>query len=124
LSVLKLAEIFTEAGLPPGVFNVVQGAAETGSALVNHADVAKVTLTGSVETGKIVMAQAARSLKKVTLELGGKSPIVIFDDADMDNALNAAMVGNFYSTGQVCSNGTRVFVQRAIYGPAGIAGTL
>jgi len=115
LSVLKLAEIFTEAGLPPGVFNVVQGAAETGSALVNHADVAKVTLTGSVETGKIVMAQAARSLKKVTLELGGKSPIVIFDDADIDNALNAAMVGNFYSTGQVCSNGTRVFVQRAIY---------
>lgn len=115
LSALKLAEIFTEAGLPPGVFNVVQGAAKTGSALVDHKDVAKVTLTGSVETGKIVMAQAAQSLKKVTLELGGKSPIVIFDDADMDNALNAAMVGNFYSTGQVCSNGTRVFVQRAIY---------
>ena len=115
LSVLKLAEIYTEAGLPPGVFNVVQGAAETGSALVNHADVAKVTLTGSVETGKVVMAQAARSLKKVTLELGGKSPIVVFDDADLDNALNASMVGNFYSTGQVCSNGTRVFVQRGVY---------
>lgn len=115
LSVLKLAEIYSEAGLPPGVFNVVQGAAETGSALVNHADVAKVTLTGSVETGKVVMAQAARSLKKVTLELGGKSPIVVFDDADMDNALNASLAGNFYSTGQVCSNGTRVFVQRGIY---------
>lgn len=115
LSALKLAEIYTEAGVPPGVFNVVQGAAETGSTLVNHPDVAKVTLTGSVETGKVVMAQAARSLKKVTLELGGKSPIVIFDDANIDNALNAALVGNFYSTGQVCSNGTRVFVQASIY---------
>jgi betaine-aldehyde dehydrogenase len=115
LSALKLAEIYTEAGLPPGVFNVVQGAAATGSALVDHPDVAKVTLTGSVETGKIVMAQAAKTLKKVTLELGGKSPIIIFDDADIDNALNAAMVANFYSTGQVCSNGTRVFVHASIY---------
>jgi len=115
LTALKLAEIYSEAGLPPGVFNVVQGAGETGAALVSHPDVAKVTLTGSVETGKIVMAQAARDLKKVTLELGGKSPIIIFDDANLDNALNAALVANFYSTGQVCSNGTRVFVQDGIY---------
>ncbi len=115
LTALKLAEIYTEAGLPPGVFNVVQGAAETGAALVRHPDVAKVTLTGSVETGKIVMAEAARDLKKVTLELGGKSPIIVFDDADLDNALNAALVGNFYSSGQVCSNGTRVFVQDSIH---------
>ncbi len=115
LTALKLAEIYTEAGMPPGVFNVVQGARDTGAALINHPDVAKVTLTGSVETGKIVMAHAARDLKKVTLELGGKSPIIVFDDADIENALNAALVANFYSTGQVCSNGTRVFVQDAIY---------
>lgn len=115
LTALKLAEIYTEAGLPPGVFNVVQGAAEPGAALVRHPDVSKVTLTGSVETGKIVMAEAARDLKKVTLELGGKSPIIIFDDADLDNALNAALVGNFYSSGQVCSNGTRVFVHESIH---------
>ena len=115
LTALRLAEIYTEAGLPPGVFNVVQGAAEPGAALVRHPDVAKVTLTGSVETGKIVMAEAARDLKKVTLELGGKSPIIIFDDACLDNALNAALVGNFYSSGQVCSNGTRVFIHDSIY---------
>ncbi len=114
LTALKLAEIYSEAGLPPGVFNVVQGAAGTGAALVRHPDVAKVTLTGSVETGKIVMAEAARDLKKVTLELGGKSPIIVFDDANLDNALNAALVGNFYSSGQVCSNGTRVFIQDSI----------
>ena len=115
LTALQLAEIYTEAGLPPGVFNVVQGAADTGAALINHPDVAKVTLTGSVETGKIVLAHSANDLKKVTLELGGKSPIIIFDDADMDNALNAALVANFYSSGQVCSNGTRVFVQNTIH---------
>lgn len=115
LTALKLAEIYTDAGLPNGVFNVVQGAGDTGAALINHPAVAKVTLTGSVETGKIVMSHAARDLKKVTLELGGKSPIIIFDDADIENALNAALVANFYSTGQVCSNGTRVFVQKGIY---------
>jgi len=115
LTALKLAEIYSEAGMPPGVFNVVQGARDTGAALVAHPDVAKVTLTGSVATGKVVMAQAAGDLKKVTLELGGKSPIIIFDDADIENAINAALVANFYSTGQVCSNGTRVFVQEGLY---------
>ncbi|NNC98630.1 MAG: betaine-aldehyde dehydrogenase [Gammaproteobacteria bacterium] len=115
LSTLKLAEIYTEAGLPAGVFNVVQGAGETGSALISHPDVAKVTLTGSVETGKIVLAHSAQDLKKVTLELGGKSPVIIFDDCDMDNAINGALAANFYSSGQVCSNGTRVFVQKGIY---------
>ncbi len=115
LTALQLAEIYSEAGLPPGVFNVVQGTADTGAALISHPDVAKVTLTGSVETGKIVLAQSASDLKKVTLELGGKSPIIIFDDADIDNALNAALVANFYSSGQVCSNGTRVFIQDTIH---------
>jgi betaine-aldehyde dehydrogenase len=110
-----LAEIYLEAGVPAGVFNVVQGDARVGQMLVRHPDVAKVSLTGEAGTGKIVMADAAGSLKKVTLELGGKSPIVVFDDADVDSARNAALTNNFYSTGQVCSHGTRVFVQRGVY---------
>ena len=115
LTTLKLAEIYTEAGLPDGVFNVVQGARETGSALISHANVAKVSLTGSVETGKAVMSHSAQDLKKVTLELGGKSPVIIFDDADMNNAINGALAANFYSSGQICSNGTRVYVHEKIY---------
>ena len=115
LTALKLAEIYTEAGLPDGVFNVALGMGEAGAALVKHPDVAKVSLTGSVPTGKRVAAMAAESLKNVTLELGGKSPIVIFDDCDFDSAVNAALAGNFYSTGQVCSNGTRVFVHETIF---------
>ena len=110
-----LAEIYSEAGVPAGVFNVVQGDARVGRMLVQHPGVAKVSLTGEANTGKIVMADAAGSLKHVTLELGGKSPIVVFDDADVDSARNAALTNNFYSTGQVCSHGTRVFVQRGVY---------
>ncbi len=115
LTTLKLAEIYTEAGLPDGVFNVVQGARDTGSALISHPDVSKVTLTGSVDTGKVVMAHSARDLKKVTLELGGKSPVIVFEDANIDNAVNGILAANFYSSGQVCSNGTRVFVHKDIY---------
>ncbi|MFK8024014.1 MAG: betaine-aldehyde dehydrogenase [Ilumatobacter sp.] len=115
LSADTLARIYTEAGLPDGVFNVLQGDARVGQALVSHPGVAKVSLTGEVSTGKAVMADAAASLKAVTLELGGKSPIVVFDDADVESARNAALTNNFYSTGQVCSNGTRVFVQRGVY---------
>jgi betaine-aldehyde dehydrogenase len=114
LTALKLAEIYTEAGLPDGVFNVVQGYGETGGALVDHPDVDKISLTGSVPTGARVMAAAAAGLKEVTLELGGKSPLIVFDDADIENAIGGAMLGNFYSTGQICSNGTRVFVHRKI----------
>ncbi len=114
LTALKLAEILTEAGLPDGVYNVVQGGADTGRALVRHPGVAKVSLTGGNQTGRGVMREAADTLKHVTLELGGKSPLVIFDDADVENAVSAAMLANFYSTGQICSNGTRVFVQRGI----------
>ncbi|WP_083914006.1 betaine-aldehyde dehydrogenase [Ilumatobacter nonamiensis] len=110
-----LAEIYLEAGVPPGVFNVVQGDARVGRALVAHPGIEKVSLTGEASTGKLVMADAAHTLKKVTLELGGKSPIVVFDDADIDSARNAALTNNFYSTGQVCSHGTRVFVQRGAY---------
>ena len=115
LSATVLAEIYLEAGVPPGVFNVVHGDARVGQALVRHPGVDKVSLTGEAATGKLVMADAASTLKAVTLELGGKSPIIVFDDANIDNARNAAITNNFYSTGQVCSNGTRVFVQRGVY---------
>ena len=114
LTAMRLAEIFVEAGLPAGAFNVVHGFGLTGQALVRHPDVAKVSLTGSVPTGRRVLADAAPSVKTVTLELGGKSPLVVFDDADLDNAVGAAMMANFYTQGEICSNGTRVFVQRGL----------
>lgn len=114
LGALKLAEILIEAGLPAGLFNVVQGRGAVGSALVSDARVAKVSLTGSVPTGQKVYALAAQGVRHVTMELGGKSPILVFDDASVEDAVGAAMLGNFYSAGQVCSNGTRVFVQKGI----------
>ena len=115
LTAAVLAEVYTEAGLPAGVFNVVQGKVSTGQMLVRHPSVAKVSLTGAVETGKRVMADAAPKLKHVTLELGGKSPLVIFEDADIENAVAASMMANFYTQGEICSNGTRVFVHESIY---------
>jgi len=111
---VKLEEILLEAGLPAGVFRVVQGFAETGRLLTRHPGIRKVSLTGEVGTGKAVMADAAQSLKAVTLELGGKSPLIVFDDAKLDNAVAGALLANFYSSGQVCSNGTRVFVHRSL----------
>ena len=114
LGALKIAEILLEAGAPKGVFNVIQGDRETGPLLISHPDIAKVSLTGSVPTGRKVAGAAASQLKHVTMELGGKSPIIVFDDADIDSAISGAMLGNFYSTGQVCSNGTRVFVHKAV----------
>jgi betaine-aldehyde dehydrogenase len=113
-SAVKLEEILIEAGLPQGVFQVVQGLAETGRLLTRHPDIRKVSLTGEVGTGKAVMGDAAQTLKNVTLELGGKSPLIIFDDAKLDNAVSGALLGNFYSSGQVCSNATRVFVHASI----------
>ncbi|PTX53604.1 betaine aldehyde dehydrogenase [Gemmobacter caeni] len=114
LGALKLAEILVEAGLPAGLFNVVQGRGTVGGALVTDRRVAKVSLTGSVPTGRKVYAAAAEGIRHVTMELGGKSPLIVFDDADVESAIGAAMLGNFYSTGQICSNGTRVFVQKGI----------
>jgi betaine-aldehyde dehydrogenase len=111
---VKLQEILSQAGAPPGIFQVVQGFAETGRLLTAHRDIRKVSLTGEVGTGKAVMSDAARTLKNVTLELGGKSPLIIFDDANIDNAVSGALLANFYSSGQVCSNATRVFVHRSI----------
>ncbi|MGF1877536.1 betaine-aldehyde dehydrogenase [Photobacterium frigidiphilum] len=115
LSVLKLAEIFTEAGVPDGVFNVVQGDYRVGQMLSRHSDIAKISFTGESGTGKKVMADAAGTLKDITMELGGKSPLIVFDDAKLDNAVSAAMLANFYTQGEVCTNGTRVFVHDAIY---------
>ncbi|MFY0681252.1 MAG: betaine-aldehyde dehydrogenase [Thalassovita sp.] len=114
LAALKVAEILHEAGLPAGLYNVIQGTGAVGAPLVADARVDKVSLTGSVPTGRKVYAAAAAGMKHVTMELGGKSPLVIFDDADLESAVSGAINGNFYSTGQVCSNGTRVFVQKGI----------
>lgn len=115
LSALKLAEIFSEAGVPDGVFNVVQGDYRVGQMLTAHPDIAKVSFTGESGTGKAVMADSARSLKSVTMELGGKSPLIIFGDAKLDQAVSAAMVANFYTQGEVCTHGTRVFVHDSLY---------
>ncbi|MBQ0803367.1 MULTISPECIES: betaine-aldehyde dehydrogenase [unclassified Sulfitobacter] len=114
LSALKVAEILFEAGLPAGLYNVVQGMGDVGAALVTDPRVDKVSLTGSVPTGRKVYAAAAEGMKHVTMELGGKSPIIVFEDADIENAVSGAILGNFYSSGQVCSNGTRVFVHADI----------
>jgi betaine-aldehyde dehydrogenase len=116
LTTLKLAEIYTEAGLPDGVFNVLTGSgSEVGAWLTEHPRIEKISFTGGVSTGKKVMASASSSsLKEVTMELGGKSPLIIFDDADLDKAADIAMMANFYSSGQVCTNGTRVFVPNAL----------
>jgi len=114
LTAVKLQEVFAAAGLPDGVFQVVQGQAQTGRLLTRHRDIRKISLTGEVGTGKAVMADAAASLKQVTLELGGKSPLIVFGDAKLDNAVAGALLGNFYSAGEVCSNGTRVFVHQSV----------
>ncbi len=114
LCALKVAEILHEAGAPAGVYNVIQGLGDVGAALVADDRVDKVSLTGSVPTGRKVYAAAAAGIKHVTMELGGKSPLIIFGDADLENAVSGAILGNFYSSGQVCSNGTRVFVHKDI----------
>ncbi|NP_958916.1 4-trimethylaminobutyraldehyde dehydrogenase B [Danio rerio] len=114
VTAVLLAEIYRQAGAPDGLFNVVQGGQETGSLLCLHPSVEKVSFTGSVPTGKKIMEMASRGVKAVTLELGGKSPLIIFEDTDLENAVRGALMANFLSQGQVCSNGTRVFVQSSI----------
>ena len=111
----KLAEIYTEAGVPDGVFNVLHGDARTGSLLTTDPRVAKISLTGSVGTGKKILAAAAASLKRTTMELSGKSALLVFPDADLRQAVSAAMLGNFYTQGEICTNCTRVFVHEDIH---------
>jgi len=116
LTALRLAELAAEAGFPPGVLNVVPGFGETaGAALVAHPGVDAIAFTGSTEVGKIVMRAAADTVKKVTLELGGKSPNVVFADADVGAAVRGASTGIFYGKGEVCAAGSRILVERGIY---------
>jgi acyl-CoA reductase-like NAD-dependent aldehyde dehydrogenase len=116
LSALELAKIAQEAGLPDGVLNVVTGSGrEAGAWLVEHPDVDKIAFTGSTQTGKIVAARAAETVKRVTLELGGKSPSVVFDDADIDGAVAGALYGIYSNAGQTCEARSRVLLQESIY---------
>jgi aldehyde dehydrogenase (NAD+) len=116
LSALRIGELALEAGLPPGVLNIVTGPGRVvGDALVNHPDVDKVTFTGSPGVGRGIMRGAAGNFKRVSLELGGKSANVIFEDADIEAASKAAAAGIFFNAGQVCSAGSRVLVQEKVY---------
>ncbi len=116
LTALALASSFADAGLPPGVVNIVTGRGETaGAAIVEHPDVDKIAFTGSVEVGKTIMRAAAGTLKKISLELGGKSPNIFFADADFEAAVEGALFGVFFNQGEVCSAGSRILVQRSIY---------
>ncbi len=114
LTAAELEKAYLEAGLPSGIFQVVQGHSETGRLLTRHPEIRKISLTGSVGTGKAVMTDASATLKAVTLELGGKSPLIVFEDAKLDQAVSGALLANFYSAGEVCSNATRVFVHRSV----------
>lgn len=109
-----VAEILADAGLPDGLFQILHGDYQMGRAICAHPGIAKISLTGGVETGRLIMAQSAETLKKVTLELGGKSPLIVFADADFDLAVETALAANFYTAGEVCSNATRVYVEEAI----------
>jgi betaine-aldehyde dehydrogenase len=116
LTILELASSFADAGLPPGVVNIVTGEGETtGAAIVEHQDVDKIAFTGSVEVGRTIMRGAAATLKKISLELGGKSPNIFFADADFEVAVEGALFGVFVNQGEVCSAGSRILVQRPIY---------
>ena len=116
LSALRFGELLTEAGVPPGVVNIVTGFGhEAGAALAAHPGVDKIAFTGSTEVGKLIVQAALGNLKKVTLELGGKSPVIVFDDADHDKAIKAAAASIFRSAGQTCIAGSRLYVQRKSY---------
>jgi aldehyde dehydrogenase (NAD+) len=116
LTSLRLAELVLEAGIPPGVVNVVPGYGETaGAALASHPDVDKVAFTGSHVTGQSIIRASAGNLKRVSLELGGKSPDIVFADADLDAAVPGAAMAVFANSGQICSAGTRLFVEQKIY---------
>lgn len=118
ITTLMLAELANEAGIPPGVINVVTGGNDTGQALVEHPDVRMVSLTGSTGTGKKIMKTAADTLKRVHLELGGKAPFIVFDDADVEALAGSAVIGSTFNTGQDCTAATRVYVHQKQYNHA------
>ena len=116
LTALLLGELAAEAGFPPGILNVVPGpGARTGAALVRHPEVDAIAFTGSTEVGRAIMREAAETLKKVSLELGGKSPNIVFADADLGGAVRGANTGIFYGKGEVCAAGSRILVQESVY---------
>ncbi len=116
LTALRFAELTLEAGIPPGVFNVVTGfGATTGAALVEHQDVDKIAFTGSVEVGKEIMRVASKTLKRVSLELGGKSPNIVFADSDIETAAKYALGGIFFNQGEMCTAGSRIFIEDGAY---------
>ena len=115
LSALRLGELIQEAGFPPGVVNIVPGYGEAGAALAAHPDVDKVAFTGSTEVGKLVLQAASGNLKKVSLELGGKSPNVVFGDADLDQAIAGASSAIFFNQGQVCCAGSRLYIEKRVF---------
>lgn len=116
LTAMRLAQLVLEAGIPEGVVNVITGTGhEAGAALVAHPGIAKITFTGSTETGKRIGIQAMKDMKRVTLELGGKAPMVMFDDLDLDLLGAAAGIGTFFNTGQTCCAGVRIYAQKGIY---------
>ncbi|HZN12480.1 MAG TPA: aldehyde dehydrogenase family protein, partial [Blastocatellia bacterium] len=116
LTALKLGELIAEAGIPDGVVNIVPGFGETaGAALAAHPDVDKVAFTGSTEVGKLILQAAAGNLKKVTLELGGKSPNIVFDDADLEQAIPGAASAIFFNHGQCCAAGSRLYVEQSVF---------
>lgn len=110
-----LAQVFMDAGLPPGVFSVLHGDAHTGQLLTGDPRIAKVSLTGSIGVGKKILAATAETMKRTTMELSGKSALLVFADADLKQAISAAMLGNFYTQGEICTNCTRVYVHSDIY---------
>jgi acyl-CoA reductase-like NAD-dependent aldehyde dehydrogenase len=112
LSALRIGELALEAGIPPGVINIVSGDGETGAALVDHPGVDKIAFTGSTEVGREIGAKAGRGLKRVTLELGGKSPNIILPDADLKSAIAGSFMGIYFNTGQACNAGSRLFIHR------------
>src|SRR6185503_3103568 len=114
LTALAFAELCVEAGLPPGVVNIVTGGGETGALIVEHPDVDKIAFTGSTEVGRIIRKATAGTGKKLSLELGGKSPFIVFDDADLDSAVEGVVDAIWFNQGQVCCAGSRLIVQEAV----------
>ena len=112
LTALRLGELALEAGIPPGVLNVVTGDGETGAALVDHPGVDKIAFTGSTAVGREIGAKAGKALKRVTLELGGKSPNIVLPDADLEAAIKGSFQAIYFNTGQACNAGSRLFIQK------------